>query len=228
MARPMRTQDRNPRPTGPRPWALLCAVGLLGLSTLPGCRAKAKNFDNENDTLRRQVMDLRAQNERLQGEVGELRAKLWEQTRLREAATGPAADVVAAMPRCASLEIGARSGWTRDGAGIEVLVETLDARRRFVQVAGTLTVDITRLPAAASPDTAGAFQSGAATIGTVTLTPADLREAYRSTFMGTHYSVVVPIAPEAKAAAGTIVLRAALNDGVTGQTLEGTRTLTAR
>lgn len=199
----------------------MCAcLGVVASVGLAGCRAKAKNFDNENDALRREVLELRTRNQRLEGEVGELRAKLSEAANVQRAATGAGADVVAALPRCASIEIVARSGWSRDGAGVEVLVETLDARRRFVQVAGTLTVDVTRLPAASAGGSAKAE-----TVGSVTLSPADLREAYRSTFMGTHYVVVVPVGAGVKDSAGTVVLRAVLADGVTGASHENTRVL---
>lgn len=221
MAPANRTIGNDCKPTGPRRWALLCAVcGVVTSVGVVGCRAKAKNFDNENDALRREVLELRTRNQRLEGEVGELRAKLSEAASVQRAATGASADVVAALPRCASIEIGARSGWSRDGTGVEVLVETLDARRRFVQVAGTLTVDVTRLPASRS-DGAGKAE----TVGSVTLSPADLREAYRSTFMGTHYLVVVPVGAGVKDSGGTVVIRAVLADGVTGVSHENTRVL---
>ena len=67
-------------------------------------------------------------------------------------------------------------------------------------------------------------------LGTVTLTPGELREAYRSSFMGTHYVVTVPVVlPHTpQAAAGTLVLRATLDDAATGSRFESTSTLSLR
>jgi hypothetical protein len=214
------SKPNNPKPTATTRWAFFCAAALVAPLALTACRAGPKNFDNENDALRRELLGLRAESERLRNENAELRAKLSEATRVRDAATGPGADVVAAMPRCAGIEVGSRSGWAPDGGGVEALIETFDARKRFVQVAGTLTVDVTRLPAA------GADGGGKAeTLGTVRLGPGELREAYRSSFMGTHYVAVVPVVAGSKGGAGTVVLRAVLQDGVTGATYEGTRVL---
>jgi len=217
------------KPTRPRRWALLLAVAATAPLPLVGCKARAKNFNNENDSLRRQLVECGSETQRLRGENAELRAKLTEAVSARDAATGPSADVVAAMPRCAGIEIRPNSGWTGPGSsprGVEVLVQTLDARKRFVQVAGTLIVDVTFLPA---PDASGSESTATprpVTLGGVVLSPAELREAFRSSFMGTHYAVVVPT-PEAAppAASGTVVVRAILHDGVTGTTYEATRLL---
>lgn len=217
------------KPTRPRRWALLLAlVAAAAPLSLAGCRARAKNFDNENDALRRQLLESKAEAERLRGENAELRAKLGEAVSARDAAVGPSAEVVAAMPRCAGIEIRPNSGWTGKGSserGVEVLVQTFDARKRFVQVAGTLIVDVTSLPV---PGVSGGGSGEAAspvTLGSVVLSPAELREAYRSSFMGTHYAVVVPTAGAVPAGGGTVVVRAVLRDGVTGVSHEATRLL---
>jgi hypothetical protein len=211
-------KERTLKPTAGTRWAFFCAAAMVAPLALAACRAGPKNFDNENDALRRELQEMRAQSERLRNENAELKAKLSEAARVRDGATGPGADVVAAMPRCAGIEVGSRSGWTADGDGVEALIETFDARKRFVQVAGTLTVDVTRLPAAGT-------EGKAETLGTLRLGPAELREAYRSSFMGTHYAAVVPVGAGAKGGAGTIVLRAVLQDGVTGATFDATRVL---
>lgn len=217
------------KPTRPRRWALLLALAGAGAAVSPaGCRARAKNFDNENDALRRQLLESRAEAERLRDESAELRAKLGEAVSARDAATGPSAEVVAAMPRCTGIEIRSNSGWTGKGSserGVEVLVQTFDARKRFVQVAGTLIVDVTYLPVPGASGGGSGEAGSPVTLGSVVLSPADLREAYRSSFMGTHYAVVVPTPGDLPVGGGTVVVRAVLRDGVTGASHEATRLL---
>lgn len=200
-------------------------AALIFLATvLCGCSARPKNFDNENDALRRELMEARRALASAEAERSELRAKLSEAVRARDAATGPSADIVAAMPRCAGIRLGRFTGPARAEspgapAAVDVLVETFDARDRFVQVAGTLSVDITRIPAGGTPKPE--------LVGSAMLSPPDLREAYRSSFMGTHYAVRVPLRADIDPGKGTLVVRAVLNDGVTGQTYMVTRAVQA-
>ncbi len=226
----------SPTPAGLRSRAFLLTAGVAAALALTGCRAGPKNFDNENDSLRRELQATRDQLERSKAEAGELRAKLSELQRARDAATGPAADVLDALPRCAGIRIGSRSGLVTRNAdgksataadvpatGVEVLIEPFDGRQRFVQVAGRLTVDATLLPPTASA-------AAPRVLGTVTLTPGELREAYRSSFMGTHYVVTVPIASPGlpRGSEGSLVLRATLDDAVTGSRFESTSTISLR
>lgn len=192
-----------------------------------GCKAGPKNFENENDALRREVTTLRDEVARLKAENTDLRARAAQALAALKASDEPGARVIESMPRCAAVEIGARSGPVRgDPNAFEVLIETLDARRRFVQVAGELGVEVTRLG-----DGGGGAGAAPLMLGSVTLDATGLREAYRSSFMGTHYSVVVPLSPPhagTVATGSTLVLRAVLRDAVTGLTVEGTRVVVVR
>lgn len=213
----MEPHANNTKPTGTGPWVFRSASGALVLA-LVGCRAGPKNFDNENDALRREVSTLKAEVSRLSAENTDLRAKADQALAAMKASGTPGAAVIESMPRCAALELSSKTALARSGPPqVEVVIETLDARRRFVQVAGTLRVDATSLP----QDANGTPQ----TIGVVTLTPEMLREAYRSSFMGTHYAVTLDLSAPPS---GTLVVRARLDDAVTAQTLEATRTLTGR
>lgn len=211
--------------------AAVCVVVPLALS---GCRAGGKSFDNENDTLRRKVTELESEVARLTAERNEATAKLTEMARAQ--ASTEAGQTLEALPRVAGIEIDRYSGFNRPlgDAGrarprpeeITVYVRPFDGRQRFVQVAGTLTVEATLL---APMPAKGKGKEAPAADGTkmqmsVTLTPAMLREAYRSSPMGTHYRVSLPVPKDApNDLSGSLVLRAEFVDPVGGQTLKSER-----
>lgn len=222
---------------------MLAAVVAACAFGLGACRAKPKNFDNENDALRRRVMELERENARILAERNELQAAVNELTRTLEAATGEAsADVIASVPRCAGIKLDMLSGLVdKDGVqgaeAADVYIRPFDGRQRFVQVAGTLTVEILHLPdlnksggdrASDSdrpdPSTVDAGDANVTRLGIVTLGPRELREAYRSSPLGTHYSVRVELSPKNEiltggiAGAGLVLARAQFTDAVTGLT----------
>jgi hypothetical protein len=203
---------------------VLCAVA-------PGCHSGPKNFDNENDSLRAQVLDLQDQVTGLEAELSESKAKINElQEVLAGTGDAPAKEVLEALPRCAGIEIDRFSGPVdKDGEpgypeSIDVYVSPYDGRQRFVQVVGALTVEARYLPASTAGGAddkaleAGVQSGGAAGVllGKVTLDPRDLREAYRSGFMGTHYTVQITPPADVRISDGAIVLSAVLLDRVTG------------
>lgn len=225
--------------------ALACAAGA------PACRSRPRNFANENDRLRREVAELRERTLALEAARDELRAKLGEHA--RHDPLPP--DVLDALPRCAGIEIDRLSGILArpapgsDGAGraepandppasIDVYVRTFDGRRRFVQVAGTLTVELFFLPesvgatpstptpptpaAPIAPPTSPPAPAPMA-LGAVTLSPTALREAYRSGLGGTCYAVSLPLPPGWPDQPGTLVIRARLDDALTGQSWRAER-----
>jgi hypothetical protein len=201
-------------PTGLRPWAFAFAA-----LTLLGCGGKPKDFDNENDALRRKVLDLETRVSSLSAENGELAAKIAELTRERDVmveGSSVSAEVIESLPRCAAIEFARYSGPAdRDGTPgidvIEVFVRPFDGRRRFVQVAGRLTVSAVLLPPSSDGQT-----PQPQLLGSVTLGPRELREAYRSGPLGTHYSVSIPLDPPNQILNGTVVISAELDDAVTG------------
>lgn len=197
-------------------------LASLSAIALAGCKVGGKDFDNENDRLRRELSESQTQIKRLTAERAELSAKLSEALRSRDAATGPSADVVAAMPRCAGITLGNRSGFVdADGApgpeSVELILEPFDSRHRFVQIAGSVMCDVTELPSA----------SGAPPrlLGSISLSPEQLREAYRSSFMGTHYTVSVPLSDGLSVRPAASIARVLFHDGITGVSHEATMTL---
>ncbi len=191
---------------------LLCAMGV-GAS----CRSGPKDFDNENDELRRRLTEAEGRIATLEAERNELAAKVGELSKTFEGAGGdPAADVVASLPRCAGLTIGRLSGpvdsnddgyWDR----VDIYIRPFDGRQRFVQIAGRMTASATLVPPPGSAE-------APVTLGTAVLHPIDLRESYRSSPLGTHYTVEIPIRPVAVGSlSGSILLGAEFRDAVTGR-----------
>ncbi len=205
--------------------ALPVAIGLGAIVALAGCRAKPKDFENENDTLRRRVLELETQLGALQAERGELNAKLTELTHRHNLAADEGAftaSVVEALPRCAGIEfarftsLGDRDG-TPGPEVIDVYIRPFDGRQRFVQVAGRLSVSATLIPPPGSAPNAGPRTLAATELG-----PRELREAYRAGPLGTHYAVTLPLEPPNRPLAGEVVISATLIDAITGVAHEAT------
>jgi hypothetical protein len=210
-------ESKTPVPSSTR--LLLPALASAAL-TLPASSLLGghKNFENENDTLRRRVLELEQQVQLAQAGKSEALAKISELEKARQAPLPP--EVLEALPRVAGIEIDRLSGpIDKDGTpgpdAITVAVSTYDGRRRFVQAVGTLTIEASLLPA----------QIGSAPIplGTLTLGPKDLREAYRYDLTGIYYSATLPLAQPNSPLEGTIVLRAEFDDAVTGEVFRAER-----
>jgi hypothetical protein len=170
-------------------------------------------------------MEQEGQIEALEAERGELAAKLAEAERAREAALP--ADVLAAIPRCAGIRLDGLSGLQRasegeaDGAAkIIAYVEPFDGRQRFLQIAGTLTVDAI----VAGPPGSG----GEPVTVSVSLGPAELREAYRTALTGYYYLAELPIDSALLPAEGTVTIRARFVDAIGGQTHDAEATSAIR
>lgn len=166
-----------------------------------------------NDELRTRNQALAKQVSDLERERDELKIKLAE---ANGAAKAPLPrEVTEALPRVTTIELDSLSGLeTRGGTKRAVLYVTpTDGRGRFAQLVGTLTADVTYLPspqAAVSPRT----------LATVTLSPTQLRDAYRSNFTGTHYTIELDL-PHDTPESGDVTLRAHFTDALTGQVHAG-------
>lgn len=189
--------------------ALLAAV----LGAVVSCRAKPKNFDNENDELRRRLDATQVQVDMLRAENTELKGQLAEAGhRLEAAGQPPSGEVVSSIPRCAGVRFGKLTGIDiHDPNRVIVYLIPYDGRQRFVQVAGHIAVDLTLL----DPDPGGEAGSEPKVLGSVALGPVEVREAYRSTMLSTHYAVDVTLT-EPLGRGRAAVLRAKFDDAVTG------------
>lgn len=193
--------------------ALLVAVTVIAA----GCRSG--NFANENDELRRRVHELEDQNDDLRRRTGELESALAAATASRGAGA-PAGAAAAEVPMVAEIEIDRRSHVDESAGGgepdlLRLYVTSQDGRGRFVQMAGTLSVNVARLPANAPAET----------VTRLDVDPGTLRDAYRSSFMGTHYTIEMPLPAHL---AGTLDVRVHYTDARTGSTLDAHRAITVR
>ncbi|HRJ49289.1 MAG: hypothetical protein KF787_10910 [Phycisphaeraceae bacterium] len=186
-------------------FACLCGCGT---ATIGG----ARGFATANDELRARVATLESQNRLLTAQRDELAAKLAEEQRVREGVVGR--DVLAAIPRCAGIEIDSLSGVAPADpeapvSGFILYIRTLDGERRFVQAVGTLRVEVLQLdePVRGEP---------ARVVASAVVGPADLRSAYRSGFGGTHYSVELPAPASADERGRPYMIRARFEDALTG------------
>ncbi len=187
--------------------ALAAACLLLGGCTLGG----SSSVSAQNDELRRTVASQRAEIDALVAARDELSAKL--EAASRQANVSP--EAVASTPAVSVLEIDSFSTLLpldakAPATGVRVHVRTLDGRRRFTQAVGVMTVEVTD----AAGTTLAAGRTG----------PAALRDAYRSSPAGTHYTIESPLT--GPASGGAYTLRVRFEDALTGRHLEATRELT--
>lgn len=188
---------------------------------LMGCRAKGEW--SEADELRAKVLDLEKQLATASAQRDEANAKLGEIERARLSTGGElASDVVAALPRCAGIEIDRWSGFDfsegATGEAIHVYVKPFDGRERFIQIVGLLRVRADHVPGGA----AASAQPSA--LGSASLDPPGLREAFRSSPLGTHYFVRIPLAT-AHPKDGSLILSAEFTDSLTGRIHQASRVI---
>lgn len=195
-----------------------------------GCQIGGSSTQGkENDRLRDEVQKLTAQVDQLTKEREDLAGKLAEVGRVGGVAGvgsggnqgSMTAQVMEAMPRVQKLEIDSLSGLrptlsSRPGSAAEsvvVYVVPRDGRGRFVQVAGELRVRVRVMRGSGG-------SGGGAEIARVerTLNPLEVRDAYRSGIMGTHYEVEMKFdAPVKREGNERHEIQAEFVDGLTGR-----------
>ena len=194
-----------------------CAIGVAAFSAgVPaGCAGRAL-VPNEADTLREQLARRTGERDAALAKVSELDAKLLRLS--AEQATKIDPEVAQALPALARLEISDLSTarlTSQNTANLAVVIEPTDALGRFLQVTGTVRVTAAAVVAGDPPLAAG----------TLTLGPAALRERYRSSMMGTHYTLEFPIEWTGDKPASAISVVCEFKDGLTGRTYGTAATL---
>ncbi|MDX2118214.1 MAG: hypothetical protein SFY96_08550 [Planctomycetota bacterium] len=192
--------------------AVLAACWSLGGCTIGGSRGVGV----ENNRLRDELAAANKKIESLSAERDELTTKLSQQ----RGDVPP--DVLAATPALASIGIGSLSGLVpadpATAKRVDVYIAPIDGRQRFVQIVGTMQIDAV-LEAA---DTDASNSVATVPLASATLTPTQVRDAYRSGFTGTHYTVELPLNTPTPAALarrqGSLVLRARFVDAWSGRT----------
>ncbi len=177
---------------------------------LGGCRA---GRPTPADSLRQENAALRERVALLEAEGSELRSKLLQQAQ----AQGLSPEVTEATPTVAGIEIDSLSGvLALEPASvvrkIAVYIKPFDGRRRFTQAVGDLTVEVRD---------AGSGRL----IATRSLSPREVREAYRSQFSGTYYVVEFSVGANEVGPPRTLEMKIAFVDRTTGRTHEAIRTV---
>ena len=173
---------REPRSRAARRFAAAAATAWLGL-TLAGCFGGPKNFENENDRLRAEVLELEREVDRLSdaldrrlGEIKSLRAKL----DVPEGVDPPILSRVALGRYTAPVD---EDDDGRDDA-IVAYLRTLDQHGRFLPVAAEATLAIAVIDA---------DDDQAAILARRAFDREALDEAYRTGLTGTHYTLRLPL-----------------------------------
>ncbi len=138
-----------PRRCAGRVWLLLGAGSGLVAAVLLASGCGPKNFTNENDRLRAQAIARETRIAELESRVAELRAKVIEADRRSDAPMPES--VREALPRVGKVEIlEPLRDLSRDGerlGRVRVRVRPIDGRGRFVQMVGSMTVELIAFPA---------------------------------------------------------------------------------
>lgn len=209
---------------------------LVGAMAPPACHQATVLNPSPSDALREENLRLREQVEQLTLRARELDAGL-SQRRATAAATqtvDPAID--SAIPRVASVTIegasefvmnagepGATGSSAAPGAAVasdapvtlRLWVLPRDGRGRFLQMVGRLHVSVAAIRTDVAP----------VELALATFDPMQIRDAWRSGFMGTHYAFVLPVAvpPELRSTPLTVTTR--FDDALTGRSFEDQRRL---
>ncbi len=185
--------------------ALICLCGC-GALVLGGCRATVLK-PSTNDAVRAQNQSLKSQ-----VDAAERAAASFEQQYLALKASDttrePSSEIREATPRVTRITLVSGS-MIRRGGGADTAILLFAAQDAFgheMQAVGTLEVTVTG--ARAGHD--------AQTLATTTIPPLALRACYRSGFMGSHYTVELPLAGLTEELQ-TALITASFTDGWTGK-----------
>jgi outer membrane murein-binding lipoprotein Lpp len=182
-------------------------VAALALSAaLSACHMGPRNYENENDRLRAEVLDLTTQVRDLSAQVEALDNALTAAEQRRD----PTLPAGVHRPQLAAIVVGRTSCiiLEQDQPTARLYLRTLDARQRFTQTIAEAQLTITATRPGAQ----------AVTLATHTFDARQFDAAYRSSFAGTHYTLLCPVKrlPES---VETVTAVLAVRDLETGLTL---------
>ncbi|MEX2673624.1 MAG: hypothetical protein WD294_16110 [Phycisphaeraceae bacterium] len=186
---------------------MLLLFALL-TSSLVGCMRGPRNFENENDRLRRVNLELRDTVAELQQRTTSLERALEIERNRPDAANLPEG---VQPPMVTGIQLGRFSGGIdTDGDGtddaVRLYLNTLDARNRFLPAVGTAQVTVAAVPPGEE----------AVTVATAEFDADEFEQAYRSGIAGTHYTLVVPVTQSVPENVERVTVRVRFNDLLTG------------
>lgn len=189
---------------------------LLAATLATGCRGRAL-APSEADAVREQLATRTRERDAARARVAELETEL---ARRSAPAAGASSDpeLAEATPALAAVAVSGLSAATLvDGnnANLSLVIVPTDGLGRFLQVAGTLKVSVAAIVAGEPPQPAA----------TRTLGPRAMRDAYRSGFMGTHYTVEMPVSWSGPKEASALSVSVEFTDGATGRSFPAVATM---
>jgi hypothetical protein len=200
-----------------------CALASLSLSASLGCRGRIL-APSTTDATRQELATRTDERDAARARVSELETEV---ARLAAAQT-PVIDPEAAnaTPALASVGISTLSAAILASAAptdasaphratLTLVIVPLDGFGRVLQVVGTLKVTVATLIPGLPPLAAA----------TLTLTPAPLRDAYRTGFLGTHYTIELPLDWDSPEAARAVAVSIEFTDALTGRAFPAAATI---
>ena len=186
---------------------LLAAVMVLAV----GCQRGPRNFENENDRLRAEVMKLQQQRDELQATLDR---RLGELESLRqELDTGAATQPMrgAEPPTLSALKMGRYSGGVdTDDDGIDEIIRVylrpIDQKGRLLPVAGRANVKAVAIPETGDPRLLAERKYD----------PEAFENAWRSGFTGEHYTLQLQLPDDLPAELEQVTVRVTFTQARTG------------
>jgi len=179
-----------------------CSGRVLAPSVADGLRVEVAERTRERDAARSQV--------------AELQSKLAELTIARDARIDP--EAAEALPALAAVPVSGLStarSVDQNHATLALVLEPRDGLGRFMQITGTMRASVAALIPGRDP-----LPAGKATVG-----PKALRDAYRSGFLGTHYTIDIALSWEGAEAARAVSVSTEFTDALTGRSYAGQATV---
>jgi len=182
---------------------------LAAVLALTACQAGPRNFENENDRLRRANQQLEADVRELEQELARREAETRRLAEQFEDAGRPSADT----PRATRIEFGRYTGpidTDDDGRDdtVRVYVQPLDQQGRFIPVRAEARLRLVALPPDEDPYVVEDRNWSA----------DEFAQCYRSGLTGTHYTLESPLDPPEDAPERMLIV-VDLHDQSTGVTL---------
>lgn len=211
--------------------ATLVCIAMIGCAA---CNRATILRPSINDSLREENQSLRDEIGRLQLQASELRSRLAEAERADARTAGGAAkvdpEVEAAIPRLAAIQIDGATELVSSSSGagsagsmgkgdssadateeiLRLWINPRDGRGRFLQIVGRLTVSVAILRAGSKPES----------VATATFGPSEVRDAWRSGFMGSHYAFSVPLSIPAEFRNEPVTVSVRFDDALSGRIFE--------
>jgi len=187
--------------------ALVAVVGSALAVLMTGCSGRAL-APNAADGLRAELVERTRERDAARARMLELETKVGELSQSRDRKIDP--EVAEAMPALASVSLSSQSaGRLTDPnhATLATVIAPFDGLGRFIQITGTLRLSVAALVPGRDP-----LPAGSLTVG-----PKALRDAYRAGFLGSHYTIEVPLKWDGAESPRALAVSAEFTDGLTGK-----------